>query len=171
MGRKKCFAEEQQLVLKKGSVINGVEVPPWTTPSPGFEAAGTGSSFRYAAPVRAYLQLSSPARPESPNPTRLLRGADMFFSAFFVDLATPMGCSSCRLNRKRRRLFGAGQARRWRVPRYFLRISARRTSRSASWPIALFAHPSSCVCCTAVYITRRSAKPTPGPFILWQSDI
>ncbi|KAI0295295.1 hypothetical protein BC826DRAFT_1104390 [Russula brevipes] len=94
--------EEQQLVLKKGSVINGVEVPPWTTPSPGFEAAGTGSSFS--------------------DPDGLLELSDEQKEAAVVWRRSSEALASAKI---------------------FLRISARRTSRSASWPIALFAHPSS----------------------------
>jgi hypothetical protein len=51
---------------------------------------------------------------------------------------------SYRLSR-RQGLFGAGQAKYWRMPRFFHRISARRIFRSGSWPIALFVHLSSSV--------------------------
>jgi hypothetical protein len=44
----------------------------------------------------------------------------------------PTGCSSCQPNRRKQELFGAGQAKCWRVPRCYHRISARRTLPSAS---------------------------------------
>lgn len=78
---------------------------------------------------------------------------------WFVGSAIPTGCSSYRLSRRKLGLFGAGQARCCRVPRFFLRISDRRTSYSVSWLIALFALPSSSVSCIAAHTTRRSATP------------
>jgi len=66
-----------------------------------------------------------------------------------------MACWSYHLSRMRQVLFGAGQAKNGRVPRYFHLISARRTSRSVSWLIALFVHPSSSVSCIIGHTTPR----------------
>jgi hypothetical protein len=123
--------EEQQLVLKKGSVINGVAAPLWTTASPGLSAAGM--LFRWTCYNR-YCRL------------RL-----MIFAVIL------MGCSSCRLSRRKQGLFGAGQAKSWRTPRYYHRISARRILRSASSPIARFVHRLSSLSCILAYTTPPSA--------------
>ena len=82
----------------------------------------------------------------------------LIFLTIFVDnLGTLMDCWSCHPSRTRQVSFGAGQAKCGRLPRYFHRISARRTSRSVSWLIALFVHPSSSVSCIIGHTIPRFA--------------
>lgn len=82
----------------------------------------------------------------------------LIFLTIFVDnLGILMDCWSCHPSRTRQVSFGAGQAKYGRLPRYFHRISARRTSRSVSWQIALFVHLSSSVSCIIGHTIPRFA--------------
>ena len=94
------------------------------------------------------------------RPLLLLEVDDLMIFAVIL-----MGCSSCRLSRRKQGLFGAGQAKSWRMPRYCHRISARRTSPSASSPIARFVHRLSSLSCILVHTTPPSAALlSPAPY-------
>ena len=115
-------------------MINGVAAPLWTTTA-SVGLCGAGTLFRWICCVVC-----------------------CWFEADFCLSVIPMGCSSCRLNRGKRVLFGAGQAKCWRMPRYCHRISARRTLPSASSQIARFVPRLSSLSCTPAHITPLSVS-------------